>query len=83
MALLHSSVNLSTLLIITNMEAERLFFLVIALALAYGVGCLGRTRKIGFWPAFLISILNVIIGLIAVLCSKKIDKNESNKKLED
>ena len=48
------------------MEAERLFFLVIALALAYGVGCLGRTRKIGFWPAFLISILNVIIGLIAV-----------------
>lgn len=65
------------------MKAERLFFLVIALALAYGVGCLGRTRKIGFWPAFLISILNVIIGLIAVLCSKKIDKNESNKQLED
>ena len=65
------------------MEAESLFFLVIALALAYGVGCLGRTRKIGFWPAFLISILNVIIGLIAVLCSKKIDKNESNKQLED
>lgn len=65
------------------MEAERLFFLVIALTLAYGVGCLGRTRKIGFWPAFLISILNVIIGLIAVLCSKKIDKNESNKQLED
>lgn len=65
------------------MEAERLLFLVIALALAYGVGCLGRTRKIGFWPAFLISILNVIIGLIAVLCSKKIDKNESNKQVED
>ena len=65
------------------MEAERFFFLVIALALAYGVGCLGRTRKIGFWPAFLLSILNVIIGLIAVLCSKKIDKNESNKQLED
>ena len=65
------------------MEAESFFFLVIALALAYGVGCLGRTRKIGFWPAFLLSILNVIIGLIAVLCSKKIDKNESNKQLED
>ena len=65
------------------MEAERLLFLVIALGLAYGVGCLGRTRKIGFWPAFLISILNVIIGLIAVLCSKKIDKNKSNKQLED
>lgn len=83
MALHHSSVKLLTLLTFTNMEAERLFFLVIALALAYGVGCLGRTRKIGFWPAFLISILNVIIGLIAVLCSKKIDKNESNKQLED
>ena len=58
------------------MEAESIFFFIIALALAYGVGCLGRTRKIGFWPAFLLSILNVIIGLIAVLCSKKIDKNE-------
>lgn len=65
------------------MEAESLFFFIIALALAYGVGCLGRTRKIGFWPVFLLSILNVIIGLIAVLCSKKIDKNESNKQLED
>ena len=64
------------------MEAERLFFIVIALALAYGVGCLGRTRKIGFWPAFLLSILNVIIGLIVVLCSKKIDNNDSNKKIE-
>ncbi len=63
------------------MEAERLFFIVIALALAYGVGCLGRTRKIGFWPAFLLSILNVIIGLIVVLCSKKIDNNDSNKKI--
>ncbi len=65
------------------MEAERLFFLVIALALAYGVGCLGRTRKIGFWPTFFISCLNVIIGLIVVLCSKKLDKTESNNKLED
>jgi hypothetical protein len=63
------------------MEAERLFFIVIALALAYGIGCLGRTRKIGFWPAFLLSILNVIIGLIVVLCSKKIDNNDSNKKI--
>lgn len=63
------------------MEAERLFFIVIALALAYGVGCLGRTRKIGFWPAFLLSILNVIIGLIAVLCSKKIDNNDLKKRI--
>lgn len=66
------------------MEAERLFLLVIAVLLALGVGCLGHTRKIGFWPAFLLSILNLIIGLIAVLCSKKIDNNnESNKRLED
>lgn len=62
------------------MEAERLFLLVIAVLLALGIGCLGHTRKIGFWPAFLLSILNVIIGLIAVLCSKKIDdNNEFNK----
>ena len=27
---------------------ERLFFFVIAVALAFGVGCLGRNRKIGF-----------------------------------
>lgn len=64
------------------MEAERLLFLVIALALAFGVGCMGSKRKIGFWPAFLISILNVVIGLIVVLCSRKLDNNKSNKKLE-
>ena len=55
---------------------EGIFLLVIAVALAYGVGCLGRSRKIGFWLAFIISLLNVIIGLIAVLCSKKIDSIE-------
>ena len=58
---------------------ENLFFLVIAIALAYGVGCLGRSRKIGFGWAFGISLINVVIGLIVVLCSKKIDDN-SNKK---
>lgn len=57
---------------------ERLFFLVIAIGLAYGVGCMGRSRKIGFWLAFIISLLNVIVGLIVVLCSKKIDNVESN-----
>ena len=62
------------------MEAEGFFFLVIALALAFGVGCMGSKRKIGFWPAFLISILNVVIGLIVVLCSRKLDNNKSNKK---
>ena len=49
---------------------DRLFFIVIAVALAYGVGCLGRNRKIGFGWAFGISLINVIIGLIVVLCSE-------------
>jgi len=57
---------------------EKLFLLFIAVGLAYGVGCMGRSRKIGFWLAFLISLLNVIVGLIAVLCSKKIDNLETN-----
>jgi hypothetical protein len=57
---------------------ERLILLVIAIGLAYGVGCMGRSRKIGFWLAFIISLLNVIVGLIVVLCSKKIDNVESN-----
>ncbi len=45
---------------------ERLFFFVIAVALAFGVGCLGRNRKIGFGWAFGISLINVVIGLIVV-----------------
>jgi hypothetical protein len=55
------------------MEMEVLFLLIIAVGLAYGVGCMGRSRKIGFWLAFVISLLNVIVGLIVVLCSKKIE----------
>lgn len=50
---------------------ESIILLVIAVGLAFGVGCLGRTRKIGFGLAFVISLFNVIIGLIAVQCSKK------------
>jgi hypothetical protein len=61
---------------------EKIILLVIAVSLAYGVGCLGRTRKIGFGLAFAISLLNVVIGLIAVLCSKKIE-NVEPKKMED
>ena len=61
---------------------EKIILLVIAVSLAYGIGCLGRTRKIGFGLAFAISLLNVVIGLIAVLCSKKIDKVK-NKKMEE
>ena len=55
---------------------ESVILLVIAVGLAFGVGCLGRTRKIGFGLAFVISLFNVIIGLIAVLCSKKIENVE-------
>ena len=57
---------------------EKLFLLLIAVGLAYGVGCMGRSRKIGFWLAFVISLLNVIVGLIVVLCSKKIDNLGTN-----
>lgn len=61
---------------------ETIFLLVIAVGLAFGVGCLGRTRKIGFGLAFVISLFNVFVGLIAVLCSKKIE-NVEPKKEED
>lgn len=53
------------------MEGERIVFLLIAIALAYGVGCLGRNRKIGFGWAFAFALINVLLGLIIVLCSKK------------
>ena len=58
---------------------ERAFFLIIAVSLAYGVGCMGRNRRIGFGWAFCLSLLNVFIGLIAVLHSKKIPQDEINK----
>ena len=61
---------------------ESIFLLVIAVGLAFGVGCLGRTRKIGFGLAFVISLFNVIIGLVAVLCSKK-NENVDPKKEEE
>ena len=57
---------------------ERAFFLIIAVSLAYCVGCMGRNRKIGFGWAFGISLFNVFIGLVAVLLSKKIPQNEIN-----
>lgn len=53
------------------MNAEKLFFFVIAISLAFCVGLMGRNRKIGFGWAFLISVFNVFLGLIVVLCSKK------------
>ncbi|MBR6369110.1 MAG: hypothetical protein IKR89_12235 [Bacteroidaceae bacterium] len=59
---------------------DRLFLLVIAVSLAFGVGCLGRKRRIGFGWAFAISLFNVILGLIVVLCSKKKDSIQSAKR---
>ena len=64
---------------------DRLFFFIIAISLAYGVGCLGRKRRIGFGWAFGISLFNVVLGLIVVLCSKRIDNVDfidANKKKE-
>jgi len=54
---------------------ESMFFFIIAVALSYGVGCLGRNRKIGFGWAFFLSLINVFLGLIVVLCSKKKDND--------
>ena len=59
---------------------ETIVLLGVAVSLAYGVGCMGRKRKIGFGLAFAISLFNVVIGLIAVLCSKKIENVESKEK---
>lgn len=52
-------------------DLERIFFFIIAITLACGVGYLGRNRKIGFGWAFLIALFNLFLGLIIVLCSKK------------
>lgn len=59
---------------------ERAFFLIIAVSLAFGVGCMGRNRRIGFGWAFVLSLFNVFIGLLAVLFSKKIPQDEINEK---
>lgn len=52
---------------------DSIFLLVIAIALAYAVGCWGRTRRIGFGWAFCLSLINLFIGIIAVALSKKKD----------
>lgn len=62
---------------------EKVFFFGLALLLAYGVGCMGRSRKIGFGWAFGLSLLNVFIGLIAVLISDKIPQDEIDEKKEN
>ena len=55
---------------------EKIFFLAIAVALAYAVGCWGRTRKIGFGLAFVLSLINLFVGIIAVACSKKLENSK-------
>ena len=55
---------------------ETLFFLVIAVSLAYAVGCWGKTRKIGFGLAFVLALVNLLVGIIAVACSKKLETND-------
>ena len=55
---------------------EKIFFFVIAVALAYAVGCWGKTRKIGFGLAFVLSLINLFVGIIAVACSKKLENNK-------
>ena len=51
---------------------EKVFFFIIAISLALGVGYLGSKRKIGFGLAFLLAILNILVGLIVVFWSPKI-----------
>ena len=53
---------------------EKIVLLVIAVGLAYAVGCWGRTRKIGIGCAIALSLVNLLIGIIAVACSKKNDE---------
>ena len=65
-------------LIILVYNMESLFFFVIAVALAYAVGCWGSTRKIGFGWEFGLSLINLFIGIIAVACSKKKEKEEKS-----
>ncbi len=57
---------------------EQAFFFIIAISLALLVGKWGSTRKIGFGWAFGLSLFNIIIGIIAVACSKKKDEEENN-----
>ena len=58
---------------------DKLFFFIIAVSLAYAVGCWGRTRKIGFGLAFLLSLVNLFVGIIAVACSKKLETNDNKE----
>lgn len=51
--------------------SEFLFFFLIRLLLAYGIGRLGRKRTIGFGWAFVLGIISPLLALIVALCCKK------------
>ena len=59
---------------------ERGILFIIAIALSFCIGIMGSKRKIGFCWALVISLLNVVIGLIVVLCSKKLAPEELAEK---
>ena len=50
---------------------DQAFFFIVAISLAFLVGKWGSTRKIGFGWAFGLSLINLFVGIIAVLCSEK------------
>lgn len=63
---------------------EQVALFLIALSLALLVGWWGSKRRIGFGWAFLLALINLFIGIIAVLCSSKKDKvHFSEVKKED
>lgn len=59
---------------------ERGFLLLIAVSIAFLVGLWGSQRKIGFWWAFSISLVNAVIGIIVVACSKKLTNEKEDSK---
>lgn len=62
---------------------DQAFLFIIAISLALLVGKWGSTRKIGFGWAFGLSLFNLIVGIIAVACSKKKENEVANTNNSD
>ena len=65
------------------MDVAPLFILVLPVLTVAAVGLLGRTRRIGFWGAILISVLlTPLVGFIVTMWSgpKRRDKAKDKKK---
>jgi hypothetical protein len=65
------------------MELAPIFRYVLPVVLIFTVGLLGRTRRIGFWGAFILSILLTPIGgfLVALISgAKRIEDPPKRKK---